>query len=91
MDAAITTALSDFVPALESFEGEFALIHDTLTQGATTPVSLHDARQSLELITAIYYSAETGAPVSLPISKDHPRYASWKPAAGGFNKVASHG
>jgi predicted dehydrogenase len=91
IDAAITTALSDFVPALESFEGEFALIHDTLTQGAATPVSLHDARQSLELITAIYYSAETGAPVSLPISKDHPRYASWKPAAGGFNKVASHG
>ena len=91
IDAAMAVALADFVPALESFEGQFALIHDTLTKGATTPVSLHDARQSLELITAIYYSAETGTAVSLPIAKDHPRYSSWTPAAGGFNKVASHG
>ena len=91
IDAAMTAALADFVPAWESFEGEFALIHDTLTQGAGTPVSLHDARQSLELITAIYYSAETGTPVSLPIARDHPRYASWAPAAGGFNKAPSHG
>ncbi len=91
IDAAMAAALADFVPALESFEGEFALIHNTLTQGAATPVSLHDARQSLELITAIYYSAETGTPVSLPIAKDHPRYGSWAPAAGGFNKAGAHG
>ena len=91
IDAAIHAALADFVPALESFEGQFALIHQTLTQGAPTPVSLHDARQSLELITAIYYSAETGTAVTLPIAKDHPRYNSWTPASGGFNKVASHG
>ena len=90
-DATIAAALADFVPAHESFEGEFALIHDTLTQGAPTPVTLHDARQSLELITAIYYSAETGAPVSLPIGKDHPRYASWAPASGSFNKVLQRG
>jgi hypothetical protein len=67
------------------------LIHDTLTRGAPTPVTLHDARKSLELITAIYYSAETGTPVSLPIAKDHPRYGSWAPASGGFNKAAQHG
>ncbi len=91
IDAAMIAALADFVPALESFEGQFALVHDTLTQGAATPVSLHDARQSLELITAIYYSAETGMPVNLPIAKDHPRYASWKPVAGSFNRGASHG
>ena len=91
INAAIQAALADFVPALESFEGQFALIHDTLTQGAPTPVSLHDARQSLELITAIYYSAESGTAVSLPIPKDHPRYGSWKPASGGFSKVADHG
>ena len=91
IDAAMTAALADFVPAHESFEGEFALIHDTLTQGAATPVTLHDARQSLELITAIYYSAETGSPVSLPIGKDHPRYASWAPASGSFNHAAQRG
>jgi predicted dehydrogenase len=91
IDAAIAAALTDFVPALESFEGQFALIHDTLTAGAPTPVSLHDARQSLELITAIYYSAETGSAVRLPITADHPRYSRWTPAANGFHKVATHG
>ena len=45
------------------------------------PVSLADARVSLELITAMYYSAETAASVSLPIGADHPRYASWLPQA----------
>ena len=91
IDAAMAAALADFTPALESFEGQFALIHDTLTQGSPTPVSLKDARQSLELITAIYYSAETGTAVTLPITKDHPRYSSWTPPAGSFNKAASHG
>ncbi len=91
IEAGIAAALEDFVPALESFEGQFALIHDTLTQGAETPVSLHDARQSLELITAIYYSAESGTAVSLPIPHDHPKYRSWKPASGGFSKLNHHG
>ena len=48
-----------------------------------TPPHLHftlaDARVSQELITAMYYSAETGAGVDLPIGPDHPRYASWLP------------
>ncbi len=91
ISTAIAEALADFVPALESFEGQFALIHDTLAQGAPAPVSLHDARQSLELITAIYHSAETGTAVSLPIPRDHPKYKSWKPTSGGFSRVADHG
>ena len=91
IDAAISAALADFVPALESFEGEFALIHATVTGGAPTPVSLHDARQSLELITAIYHSAETGTQVSLPISQGHAKYNSWAPTSGSFNKAAHHG
>jgi predicted dehydrogenase len=91
IDAAIAAALADFVPALESFEGELALAHATITQGAPTPVSLHDARQSLELITAIYHSAETGAVVSLPIPQGHAKYHSWAPTSGGFNKAVHHG
>jgi len=38
-----------------------------------------DARASLELITAIYYSAETGSVVTLPIGSDHPKYGGWVP------------
>ena len=89
IDAAIAVALADFQPSLESFTGELARIHACLTAGAPTPVTLADARASLELITAIYYSAESGTPQSLPIAPDHPRYASWVPASGGFPKALS--
>ncbi|TME30087.1 MAG: gfo/Idh/MocA family oxidoreductase, partial [Chloroflexi bacterium] len=52
---------------------------DALRCGGELPVTLSDARVSLELITAMYYSAETGGSVTLPIGADHPRYASWLP------------
>ena len=55
------------------------------------PVTLADARASLELITAIYHSGETGVAVTLPIPKDHPKYNSWVPAKGGFPKAIHHG
>ena len=87
IDAAIVAALADFEPSLESFAGQFVRIHACITQGAPTPVTLADARASLELITAIYYSAESGRPQTLPIAPDHPRYASWVPAARGFPKA----
>jgi predicted dehydrogenase len=87
IDAAIAAALADFEPSLESFAGQLARIHACLTQGAPMPVTLADARASLELITAIYYSAESGTPQTLPIAPDHPRYASWVPAARGFAKA----
>ncbi len=87
IDAAITAALADFEPTRESFAGQLERIHTCITQGAPTPVTLADARASLELITAIYYSAESGTPQTLPIAPDHPRYASWVPAAQGFPKA----
>lgn len=87
IDAAIQAALADFEPALESYEGQFARIHAALTQDAPTPVTLADARASLELITAIYHCGEVGEPVTLPIAKDHPKYTSWKPTTGGFPKA----
>ena len=91
IDAAIAAALADFEPARESFEGEFELIHAALTGAAAAPVTLADARQSLELITAIYHSAETGTAVSLPIPLGHPKYKSWLPAAGRFARGAHLG
>jgi len=84
LDAAIDAALADFAPQLESFEGEFAAIHATLVDGAPPPVTLDDARQSLELITAIYHAAETKSVVTLPLARDHPKYASWVPASRSF-------
>jgi len=76
----IAKALEDwrFVPS--RFEGLMAAYHAALDGGGELPVTLVDARRSLELITALYHAAETGAAVSLPVGKDHPKYADWRPA-----------
>ena len=42
-------------------------------------VTLADARTSLELITAAYFSGQTGESVALPLGADHPYYSSWLP------------
>jgi predicted dehydrogenase len=79
MEERIAGTLSRFVPLPEDFEGQFFRFYTALQQGAELPVTLADARTSLELITAIYHSAQTGRAVGLPIGKDHPKYANWRP------------
>jgi predicted dehydrogenase len=77
----IEDALAAFVPQPEHFMGQFSRFHDALVNGTELPVTLSDARNSIELITAIYHSAETGQAVELPIGQDHPKYAGWQPRA----------
>lgn len=78
--ARVADALADFVPRPERFAGQFFRLHAALTSGATLPVTLGDARRSIELLTAAYWSAATGAPVALPLAPDHPYYHGWIPA-----------
>jgi predicted dehydrogenase len=75
----IAEALEDwqFVPT--RFEGLMPRYHAALESGSEFPVTLADARRSLELVTALFYSAETGAVVSLPLDAAHPRYRGWQP------------
>ena len=61
------------------FARQFALFHAALRDGGELPVTLADARTSLELVTALYHAAETGRTVSLPIPPDHPKYTGWIP------------
>ena len=75
----IEEALARFVPLPEGYAGQFYRFYDALQQGTEPPVTLADARAALELITAMYHSAQTGQPVDLPIGEDHPKYASWLP------------
>jgi predicted dehydrogenase len=82
--ARIDVALADFKPDIQFFESQFARFHAAVMAGAEPPVTLADARASLELITAIYHSAETGERVDLPIGPQHPKYRGWTPAAGAF-------
>jgi predicted dehydrogenase len=52
--------LTRFDPLPERFEGQFHRFYQALEQDAELPVTLADARASLELITAIHHSAQTG-------------------------------
>ena len=76
---AIDAALADFTPQAEFFEGQFTRMHHALVTGGAMPVTLRDARASLELISAIYHSARTGEAVSMPVGPDHPLYTGWLP------------
>jgi predicted dehydrogenase len=73
----IVEALSDFQAKPEGFVGQFQRFHDALRDGAEIPVTLDDARTSLELLTALYHSAATGSQVELPIESMHPAYRGW--------------
>jgi predicted dehydrogenase len=63
----------------ERFPGQFYRYYQALHTHTELPVTLVDTRAALELITALYHSAETGQVVELPISTDHPKYAGWRP------------
>jgi predicted dehydrogenase len=77
--AVIDRALDGWVDRPEEWEGQFARFADALDDNAPPPVTLADARASLELITAMYWSARTGEDVTLPITDNHPLYKGWLP------------
>lgn len=75
----IAATLEEFQPLPEHYAGQFYRFYDALRHGAVLPVALADARASLELISAMYASAETHESVRLPIQSEDPYYASWLP------------
>ncbi|MCG8589291.1 MAG: Gfo/Idh/MocA family oxidoreductase [Proteobacteria bacterium] len=80
-EAAIDAALRDFEPGPELYEGQFSALHRALERGEDPPVTVADARASIELVTAIYHSSRTGEPVDLPLGAEHPLYEGWVPDA----------
>jgi predicted dehydrogenase len=75
--AEIDAVLRDFSPQQESFAGLVEALHAALDGRAEWPLTLRDAYQSLELISAIYYSAALGTAVELPLPADHPVRDGW--------------
>jgi predicted dehydrogenase len=75
---AIDAALAGFEPEPEIFPGQFARYHRALSSGGPLPVTLADARASIELLTALYASAAANRPIQLPIKRNHPMYAGWQ-------------
>ncbi len=95
VDGRIQSALAAFQPAPpEGFVGQFDRFYKALQSGGPLPINLEDGRRAIELVTAVYYSADTGQPVDLPISPDHPYYASCIPENAlpveEFTDYASH-
>jgi len=80
LESQIHDVLARFVPLPEGYEGQFYRFYQALRDDSPLPVTLAEVRASLELITAIYHSAETGQVVQLPIGEDHIKYADWRPA-----------
>ncbi len=77
-DQNIDRTLAAFVPEAELYKGQFARLSTAIATGAPPPVTLGDARASLELVTAAYWSARQGVDVTLPIQPDHPFYGGWR-------------
>ncbi|MFC0409599.1 Gfo/Idh/MocA family protein [Roseomonas elaeocarpi] len=77
--ARVEEALRDWQPIPSRFQGQMGAYADALDSNGPLPVTLADARRSLELLTAIYHSADSGTRVTMPISGDHPKYRSWRP------------
>jgi predicted dehydrogenase len=60
------------------YEAQIALMHGALKNNLPFPVTLQDARNSIELLSALYESAKTNVPVTLPIDSLHPIYNGWQ-------------
>lgn len=82
----IDAAVEEVPKTEDGYTRQFELFHQAVVTGGPLPVTLTDARRSLELVTGAYYSARTGRPANLPITREHPLYRSWLPgtlSAGG--------
>ncbi len=77
--AAIDALVAGWEERPELWEGQLARWADALDSGDDPPVTLADARASIELLTALYWSARTGDDVELPLPADHPLYRGWLP------------
>jgi predicted dehydrogenase len=76
---AVESVIGDWAERAEEWQGQFERWADALDAGTEPPVTLADARASLELLTALYWSARTGEDVTLPLADDHPCYRGWLP------------
>lgn len=80
--AAKGQTLTGYTPPAR-YDAQLLRFYHAITRNTPLPVTLADARSAIELLTAMYHSARTQAPVTLPLGPDHPAYAGWSPSAAG--------
>ena len=78
--ADVDAIVADCSRPVERFAGLFLEFAKQLQSEPNNAVTLNDARQSVELVTAFYQSTRNGEIVDLPIADDHPLYRGWAPA-----------
>ncbi|MBV9671458.1 MAG: Gfo/Idh/MocA family oxidoreductase [Verrucomicrobia bacterium] len=74
VESGITNALNQFHPLPEGYAGQFYRFYHAVQNGVELPVTMGDARATLEVVAAVYHSSETGKPVQLPIGPGHAKY-----------------
>ncbi|MCK0166780.1 Gfo/Idh/MocA family oxidoreductase [Jannaschia sp. S6380] len=75
----VDAALATYEAKEDGYTRQFELLAEALAGGRPPPVTIADARASMELVTAAYASHRDGIPHALPITPAHPLYASWRP------------
>jgi predicted dehydrogenase len=73
------SALEGYEPGPEGYLGQWTRFLDALDAGTEPPVTLADARASIELATAIYAASAERREADLPFPDDHPFYRGWTP------------
>lgn len=80
--AAFDTEIEHLTAVPNGFDGLLLDVHKAMIGAADAePVTLDEARHSIELITATYQSARESQIVSLPLDASHPLYRGWMPDA----------
>lgn len=74
----IDEIIGDWEPVSPRFTTQMAHFHRYLSGNGPLPVSSTDARNALELVTAIYQSSDSGQQIWLPVATDSPKYGSWR-------------
>lgn len=77
--AQLERKMSEVGPQKAWFARQYELFHAAIATGGPFPVTLDDARASIELITAMFQSDSSASAVSLPIGPGHPLYDGWIP------------
>jgi predicted dehydrogenase len=75
----VEAAMATFAPGQEGYVGQLERLAHALDTGGAPPVTVGDARATLELLTALYASARTRQEVTLPLPDDHPDRHGWAP------------
>lgn len=76
-EAAVADVLAAHRPGREDYVGLFDRYADARAAGTDPPVTLADARQMLELVTALYVSSRENREVSLPLDPTDPALDGW--------------